>query len=70
MLLKPTTPTIAMLRRTDRDARTRIAGDWCCPHCFRPLRPSAVRCDTDGVHLICQRCHTELLAVEPIAADQ
>ncbi len=28
MLLKPTTPTIAMLQRTDRDARTRIAGDW------------------------------------------
>jgi hypothetical protein len=43
-----------------------MASDWCCPHCLRPLRPSAVRCDDAATRLLCELCHAELLTVEPL----
>ena len=53
-----------MLQSAGADYLVRMANDWCCPHCFRPLTPSAVRCEPDAVILICERCHQDVLQIE------
>jgi hypothetical protein len=57
-----------MLHWRGPDFEIAIADDWCCSHCFRPLRPSAVRRDPGAVVLICEGCHGDLLRVT-LSAD-
>jgi hypothetical protein len=69
MLTKSNTPTIAMLRWRGSDFEAAMVDGWCCGHCFKPLRPSAVRRDDGAVLVICESCHSDLLRVELSAAD-
>jgi hypothetical protein len=46
-----------------------MASELICPHCFRPLRPSAVRRETDAINLICERCRHDVLQVELSLAE-
>jgi hypothetical protein len=59
-------PNLKMLTWTGPDYRVRMAADWCCPSCFRPLRPPAVRHDGAVWRLICELCHVELQTIEPL----
>jgi hypothetical protein len=52
------------LHWTGTDFRVRMASELICPHCFRPLRPSAVHREPDAIHLICERCRQDVLRVE------
>ena len=57
-------PISPMLSWTGSNFRVRMAGELICPHCLRPLRPSAVSRETDAINLICERCHQDVLCVE------
>ena len=59
-----TTITTMMLHWTGPDSRVRMASELVCPHCFRPLSPSAVRREPDAIHLICERCGQDVLRVD------
>jgi len=48
-------PITTMLHWTGSDFRVRMADELVCSHCFCPLPPSAVTCDTDAIALICKR---------------
>ncbi len=58
-----------MLHFTGADYRVRMASELICPHCFRPLRPTAVGREPDAVSLICERCRHDVLQVEFFPAD-
>ena len=58
------TPITTTLHWTGSDFRVRMASELICPHCFRPLRPSAVGRESDAINLICERCHQDVLCVE------
>jgi hypothetical protein len=60
---------VRLLQRTGADFRVRMADDWVCPHCLRPLRPSAVTRDADAINIICERCHQDVLRVELSIAE-
>jgi hypothetical protein len=71
MLKKLQNRITKMLRWRGADLDVTMADDWCCCHCFKALRPSAVRRDPVLVAVICENCHTcllhvELLHVEPL----
>jgi hypothetical protein len=55
-----------MLRWRGPDLDVAMADDWYCPHCFWPLRPSAVRRNNAVTRLLCELCHAELLTIEPL----
>ncbi len=57
-------PITTMLLWTGSDFRVGMASELICPHCFRPLRPSAVRREPDAINLICECCHQDVLCVE------
>jgi hypothetical protein len=47
------------------DYAVRMAADWACPHCTRPLRPSAVRHIGFGCFdIVCEACHCDVLRIE------
>jgi hypothetical protein len=58
-----------MLHWTGTDFRVRMAGELICPHCFRPLRPSAVRRERDAINLNCELCRHVVLQVELSLAE-
>jgi hypothetical protein len=53
-----------MLHWTGPDFHVRMAAELICRHCFRVLRPSAIRREPDALTLICERCHQDVLRVE------
>jgi hypothetical protein len=59
-------PNLKKLHWSGPDFRVAMASDWCCPHCSRSLRPTAVRRDDAVTRLLCELCHAELLTVEPL----
>jgi hypothetical protein len=63
MRMKNTITT--MLHWTGKDFRVRMASELICPHCFRAMRPSAVRREPETINLICECCHQDVLSVEP-----
>ena len=63
------TPITTTLSWTCSDFRVRMAAELICPHCFRPLRPSAVGRETDAINLICERCHQDVLQIELSLTD-
>ncbi len=58
------TPITTTLHWTGTDFRVRMASELICPHCFRPLRPSAVCREPTAIDLICERCRHDVLQVE------
>jgi hypothetical protein len=53
-----------MLRWRGPDFDVSMADGLCCCHCFKALRPSAVRRDSGALVVICESCHGDLLRVE------
>jgi hypothetical protein len=62
-------PITTMLHWTGTDFRVLMANELICPHCFRPLRPNAVRRELGAINLICERCHQDVLQVVLSLAD-
>jgi hypothetical protein len=60
------TPINTTLRWTGPDLHVRMASGLNCLHCFRPLRPSGVRYETNVISLICERCHQHVMSMEPL----
>jgi hypothetical protein len=58
-----------MLHWTGTDFHVRTASELICLHCFHPLRPSAVRSESDDINLICERCRHDVLQVELSLAE-
>jgi hypothetical protein len=58
------------LHWTGTNFRVRMASELICPHCFRPLRPSAVRREPGAITLICERCRHDVLQVELSLAER
>ena len=62
-------PITTILHWTGSDFRVRMVSELICPHCFRPLRPSAVRREPDAINLSCERCRHDVLQVELSLAE-
>jgi RNase P subunit RPR2 len=62
--------TTMMLHWAGRGVRVSMARELICPHCFRPLRPSAVRREPDVITLTCERCGHDVLQVELSLAER